>query len=524
MKKTLQLLTVLFLAFMVTGCSSDYMEERLISLEQDNKTLLEEKQTLETEKSALETTNDELVDAVALLETIKTELNDERTTMQTNIVTLEASITALETELLSAKSDDRILLETEISDLKVKISALNAAYDETYDGAILLVTGNTNTILPFRIRDNLSLFDLLDKSDLDMLYENSEYGHFINTIGTIESDIFHWVSMKLNGEAATSGVDTLIYKNGDIIEFNEVTIDWDTDFILTFDSISPFGSYHFKTTDDESVFISENDFSEEYTFLQGASYSISGMSEVGSKGWGWGCSNCIIPTTITPLFVSDFTEIYDLENGEEVFLEFTITELSSGALWGQEMFAEDSNGLLSKDITELLTSPYSSGYLFYTMATELDLVVGEKYVAKFTFDLYPPNSKGQLGLAGIDSYGVIDYSTVEFYRINENSEIIESIVTFVDTTPSPIGTCSGFSDILNNKTTGDQCQITFTVSNITWGTPSGIDLLGVNSNDLMSFMFDSSWGDAVLNTSYTVMVEKLSNNQIKLIGDLVETP
>lgn len=523
MKKVLSLITVFTFMLSMAGCTSDYMEERVTLLETENETLKTENETLKTENETLTESNTELLSAKVLLETTNQTLLTEKEALTTQKATLETSITDLQGQLAEAKSDDRIALETEIAALQLSLDTVNAELEATFDGAIALKTESTITVLPFRNSDDLSLFDLIDNSELTLEYSTSEYGHMITEIGTVQATMFKWVSLLINGESAMAGVDSLEYTNGDIIEFTEETITWNSTFIATFNLETAFSSLEFTTTQGETFYIAIEDLPEGFSassLIIGSTYQITGMSEVGSKGWG--CSNCVIPTAVVATYTTDFTELYDLEIGEEVFLQFTLTEVSAGWQWGQEIKAKDENELLSKDVTSHLLNPFDSGYLFYTMPTELDLEVDKTYVAKFTFDLYPPNSKGQLGLSGIDADGNIDYSTVEFYELDDLGAIVRSVVTYVDDSAPVVTDCSGFTAVRDEMNTGDQCIITFTVTSISWDTPQATDALGVASTDIMGYMFDPSWTGTEVGKTYTVTIEKLANGQIKLIGDLTE--
>lgn len=517
MKFASKIFTALFLVLLMAGCTTEDLDTRITELEKQNAELVS---TISENQS----TNTELIKDSSTLVMDKANLLAAKDELEDAILELEQTILLLTEAVEAAKSDDRIVLEATIAGLENEIDTLEVALSAKFDGAFVLVLKNDTYVVNYNLEDELSIFELIDNLDIDFSYEESEWGHFVTGVGSVQSSIFKYVSFYKNGEMASQGIDVLSYENGDIISFLEETISWESTFEVKLQQITSSNSLEFITKDNEVFYVMEDDLPEgmdTLSFLVGSDYLVTGVSEVGSLGWG--CSNCVIASNIVSDYTKDFTQLYELEIRDEVYLEFTITELISGSQWGTELFAKDINELLSSDVTEHLDNPYSTGYLFYTLPDELELQVGKTYVAKFTFDLYPPNSKGQLGLSGIDSNGDIDYDTVEFYELDDNGEIVGSIVTWVDPNPPVIDTCTGFQDAYDNLSTGDQCMISFTVDAIVWGTPQATDLLGTFSEDVMAYIFDASWGAAEVGKSYTVLIEKQSNNQIKLIGDLTET-
>jgi len=523
MKKIATLFLSLTLVFMMAGCTSDYMEDRLTTLEEQVTTLEEENTTLKETNQELLDTNAALNAAKLALEDAKSALENDKVTLTTSKTALEGQIAQLQTDLENAKSDNQTELESQIATLQTELTEIEKDLAASYDGAFALKLGSDITIFSFKNSDEKSLFDIIDSSEIALEYTDSSYGHMITLIGNQEADLFHWISLLKNGESAMVGVDELTFVDGDIIEFKEKTITWETTFNAEFKGDGGFDNLQFLSETGQTFYIDEINLPSEMTiesFIEGSDYKITGLSEVGSKGYG--CSNCVIPSAIEATYIKDFTELYTLEAGTEIMLQFTVTELSAGWVWGNEVKASDSNGLLSKDVTANLQNPFSTGYLFYTFPSNIELEVGKTYVAKLTFDLFPPNSKAQLGFAGTDIDGNIDYNTVEIYELDSSGNIVKSAVKSSDT-PSEMKVCTGFNDIKDNMTTGDQCEVTFTVTSISYGTPMATDILGVPSTDILGYFFDASWDSAEVDKTYTVIVEKQANGQIKLIGDLIET-
>lgn len=515
-------ITALFLSLVLilgmAGCTSTYMDERLVSLEEQVKQLQTEKETLTLSQSELEVANELLENANEDYEISQNELLSSKST-------LEARITELEAELETTTTERETALQNELTALQDELDEVDAKLEGSFDGAFILKLGNDLEVVNFKTSSELSLFEVIETLDITLEYDDTSFGHMITAIGTLEVDLFKWISLYKNGESSMVGVDDITYINGDIIEFKELTVTWESTFNAVYNGDGGFDNSSFTALTGETFYISNADLPEGFTttdLIEGSEYVITGLSEVGSKGYG--CSNCVIPSNIEMTYVDDFTELYDLEAGSEVFLKFTVTELSAGWIWGNEVKASDANGLLSKDITGNLLNPYSSGYLFYTFPESINLVIGETYVAKLAFDLFPPNSKAQLGFAGTDIDGNVDLDTVEIYLLDSNGDIVESAVTTPDTPEIPVVPegVKSFHYFRDEMNTGDQCQVEFTVTSISWGTPQATDSFGNPSTDVIAYLFDMTWSGAELDKTYIATVEKLANGQISLVGELVE--
>lgn len=523
MKKIATIFFSIIFVTLMAGCTSDYMEERLVILEEETQALETTKIELTDSNDLLTTERDDLTISKDLLEDQISKVTVERDSLTVLKSTLESQIIQLGIELENAKSDNQIALETKIAALESDLDEVTLQLESSFDGAFILKINNELSVFNYKSEDNLTLFDHIEASDLIFEYSNSSFGHMVNTVGSITEDMFHWVSLFINDEGSMVGIDDLEFHNGDIIEFKQLPITWDTTFTATYNGDGGFNNLQFTTTTGELFYIDEDNLPEGMTinaFIVGSDYQITGMSEVAAVGYG--CSNCIIPTTIIADYITDFTQLYTLEAGSTLFLQFTVTELSDGWVWGTEVKASDSNGVLSADVTQNLLNPFSSGYLFYTFPEDIELEVGSTYVAKLGFDLFPPNSKAQLGFVGIDIDGNIDYENVEIYLLDDEGNIVKSAVATEE--PNEKQVCTGFSDIRDNLNAQEQCEVSFTVSTITLGTPQAIDKLDIPSTDIMGYFFDSSWSDVVEGKSYTVTIEKQINGQIKLIGSLLETP
>ena len=98
-------------------------------------------------------------------------------------------------------------------------------YEVEYDGSVTIevvdLDGNIvkSKIIDFHEGDILR--DLVEANFDNFIMEESQYGAYVLEIESIkQDDIAHvYVALYINGEYATSGLDTLKYNNGDIISF-----------------------------------------------------------------------------------------------------------------------------------------------------------------------------------------------------------------------------------------------------------------------------------------------------------------
>ena len=98
-------------------------------------------------------------------------------------------------------------------------------YEVEYDGSVTIevvdLDGNIvkSKIIDFHEGDILR--DLVEANFDNFIMEESQYGAYVLEIESIkQDDIAHvYVALYINGEYATSGLDTLKYNDGDIISF-----------------------------------------------------------------------------------------------------------------------------------------------------------------------------------------------------------------------------------------------------------------------------------------------------------------
>ena len=98
-------------------------------------------------------------------------------------------------------------------------------YEVEYDGSVTIevvdLDGNIvkSKIIDFHEGDILR--DLVAANFDNFVMEESQYGAYVLEIESIkQDDIAHvYVALYINGEYATSGLDTLKYNDGDIISF-----------------------------------------------------------------------------------------------------------------------------------------------------------------------------------------------------------------------------------------------------------------------------------------------------------------
>ena len=94
-----------------------------------------------------------------------------------------------------------------------------------YDGTITVeVIGQDNEVVKSKeveFKNGDKLISLVESNFTDFVVEDSEYGAYIVNIENIikADDLYVYVSIYVNGEYASSGIETLEFNDGDKITF-----------------------------------------------------------------------------------------------------------------------------------------------------------------------------------------------------------------------------------------------------------------------------------------------------------------
>ena len=116
-----------------------------------------------------------------------------------------------------------------IAILVVVIILVRKPFMPKYDGFIIVEVVNLENEniktkeIQYKVGDKLR--DLISNNFDNFTVRESEYGAYVNSIETIEQNdnLRIYIALFVDGEYATSGLDTLEYSNGMIITFKEET-------------------------------------------------------------------------------------------------------------------------------------------------------------------------------------------------------------------------------------------------------------------------------------------------------------
>ncbi|MCF7923853.1 MAG: hypothetical protein K9L64_01955 [Candidatus Izimaplasma sp.] len=266
----------------------------------------------------------------------------------------------------------------------------------TYSEEVVIEIKDEEYVLGFSEDEDKSLFDLIEESSIELDYYETDYGNMITRIGSVEEDSFHWISFTKNNDFATEGLDTISYEDGDVFSFSEDLKDWQQTFIAEYQGSDTFGLLFI--LNDEYFYVENQNLPGEWIesdLIVGLSYEITGSLDSTRLDED---NFYLAVDTIEENVIDDFTELYSSDEGDIVYIVFTVTELEQSYEFGSEVFAEDINGLSSKDISENLNPSYTTDYIFYTFPDEITLEVGKSYVGRFIYQTYEPNQNLQFGL------------------------------------------------------------------------------------------------------------------------------
>jgi len=124
----------------------------------------------------------------------------------------------------------------------------------------------------------------------------------------------------------------------------------------------------------------------------------------------------VLPSIIEIKLIDDFTDLYNIEVGTIVILMFTVTDIDTRSIGGYEVFAEDVNGLSSTEISQYMSVPSQTNYIFYTFPSAESVILGETYLGKFIYQVNEPNQIPQLSV----------------YSYNINGDLLEQVIYKVE--------------------------------------------------------------------------------------------
>ena len=278
----------------------------------------------------------------------------------------------------------------------LKTTTATTTATTTYSEAVTIEIDDSEYVLGFSETDELSLFELIEESSIELDYYETAYGNMITEIGSIKEDSFHWISFTKNNDFAMEGLDTISYEDGDVFTFSVQLKTWQQTFVAEYQGLETNGLQF--ALNDEIFYIVEADLTSDWSvnsLIEGMRYEILGSldsTKLDEEEY------YIIPDNIETDVITDFTELYSLNQGEIVYIQFIVTDLEESISYGYEVFAKDINGLSSRDISENLNNSYSTDYIFYTFPDEINLEIDKTYIARFILKTFEPNNNFQFGL------------------------------------------------------------------------------------------------------------------------------
>ena len=277
------------------------------------------------------------------------------------------------------------------NDISVSLSSITPL---SYAGHIIIKLGQM--MYPLTYDDtSLSVLDLIEASDIHILYQTSEYGAMITEIGDYKADDFHWIGFTKNDEFAMSGVDSIDYTDGDVFEFTENLTSWEIS--LTAELTEKHEDHLVFENQTQAFLVYLNDLPETIILddlVVGFIYTMTGMvNELTDED-----TNVFSPSSLSLDVIDDFTDLYDIQEGDVFILAFTVTAYEASSAFGYELFATDINGLSSTDISENMTVSSITDYLFYTIPDDYNLSIGQVYIGRFIYMVNEPSSIPQITL------------------------------------------------------------------------------------------------------------------------------
>ncbi|MFP4478169.1 MAG: hypothetical protein ACLFPM_01900 [Candidatus Izemoplasmatales bacterium] len=106
-----------------------------------------------------------------------------------------------------------------------------------FNNYVSIVIGEESHLIGYDDTE-VSLFELIQSSDIHMQYVDTDYGPMVLEIGDYKQDDFHWIGFTKNSETASEGLDTIDYEDGDVFEFSENLSTWDQTFTVELESMN----------------------------------------------------------------------------------------------------------------------------------------------------------------------------------------------------------------------------------------------------------------------------------------------
>lgn len=272
--------------------------------------------------------------------------------------------------------------------------SLSSCTPISYEGYITIKLGTD--LLPLTYEDqSQSVLDLIEASEIQLTYIMTDFGAMVLSIGSFEQDDFHWIGFTKNNEFAMSGIDSISYENGDVFEFSENLVSWEISLTAELVDVNDDFLVFENNNQAFSVNIDELPVGQDVeSLVAGFIYEMTGTPNAESTDK----VNIFSPTSMALDLINDFTDLYDLEEGQVFILEFTVTFIEDSSAFGTEIFASDVNGLLSQDISSYMAVSSDTDYIFYTIPDGYTLSLGETYIGRFIYQVNAPSSVPQLTL------------------------------------------------------------------------------------------------------------------------------
>jgi hypothetical protein len=261
----------------------------------------------------------------------------------------------------------------------------------SYEGYINIRMDENDNYIAYDDLDS-SVLELIEASDIHLVYTTSEYGAMVTEIGDYKADTFHWIGFTKNDEFATEGLGQIAYEDGDVFEFTENFSNWEMTIEVTYDSSDD--TYAYFLIGDYQVNVLLSEITD--VLFKNETYSITMTPQSINEQ-----EVLVTLSTIEPLsyvVINDFTELYSIELNDVFFLEFTVTSYEGSSAFGYELFADDVNGLSSTDIFPNMPYPSQSDYVFYTIPDGYTLELGKTYIGRFIYQVNDPSTIAQITL------------------------------------------------------------------------------------------------------------------------------
>ncbi|QWC00669.1 DUF4430 domain-containing protein [Mycoplasmatota bacterium] len=279
---------------------------------------------------------------------------------------------------------------------------LNVSDIEANFEYIEVITGQDTYHLFYETDTDMSVFDIISESEIELEYTTSDYGPMITKIGELVQDDFHWIGFTVNGEYADKGLDTIAYQDGDVFEFTENISNWELS--ISAEIIEMNQSEVIFQNNKQAFIVKIEDLPENILVSDlhiGFIYELRGLVDTEAN------ETFIVfnPSDLKLDVIKDFTELYNLEIGDIFILQFKVTYVESSSAFGSEIYAEDINGISSTEISGHMKYPSTTDYLFYTIPDGYSLLEDNTYIGRFIYQTNEPSQIPQITLYEVDING-----------------------------------------------------------------------------------------------------------------------